>query len=480
MSLRCSAAQRRPCLFVEHLEARLVLSAVQPSAAEQLMLEELNDARANPAAYGAAVGLDLANVAPSQPLAFNPALLQAAEQHSQDMDVRAYFAHVTPDGADPGMRLTQDGFFWNSWGESIAGGSAFPQPANALSALIIDTGVMDLGHRRQLLAIDPMYQGQNQVGVGIMQNSAGPLVNYYTIDTASSPAAGPFLTGVVFNDLNGTGKYALGEGLGGVSIAVNGVPTVATWNAGGYSIALAPGSYAVTASGGGLPAPITSTVTVGAGNVRLNFAVANDTYIRKFYQTILGRAGSSAEVASWLPALQTQGPGFVAAAFEHSTEARTRLVMSWYVTYLGRQAQHGEEQPAVAALVRGETEEAALIGMLASPEFYARAVSLSRTGTADQRYVAALYSLLLHRSVTVGEADLWTPAMANAGTAVVAAGFVYSTEFRLDDVGACYATLLHRQTATSAAELAFWAASTLDLTSIRVGIEASPEFFLNG
>jgi hypothetical protein len=152
------------------------------------------------------------------------------------------------------------------------------------------------------------------------------------------------------------------------------------------------------------------------------------------------------------------------------------------VTYLGRQAQNGEEQPAVAALVHGETEEAALVGMLASPEFYARAASLSGTGTgtADQRYVAALYSLLLHRSVTVGEADLWTPALANAGTAVVAAGFVYSSEFRLDDVGAYYTTLLHRQTATSAAELAFWAASTLDLTSIRVGIEASLEFFLNG
>src|SRR5260370_31747987 len=124
-SLRCSAAQRRPCLFVEHLETRLVLSAVQPSAAEQLMLEELNDARANPAAYGAAIGLDLANVAPSQPLAFNPALIQAAEHHSQDIDLRAYFAHVTPDGADPGMRLTQDGFFWSSWARAL--------PAAALS-----------------------------------------------------------------------------------------------------------------------------------------------------------------------------------------------------------------------------------------------------------------------------------------------------------------------------------------------------------
>ena len=135
---------------------------------------------------------------------------------------------------------------------------------------------------------------------------------------------------------------------------------------------------------------------------------------------------------------------------------------------------------AIAALLRGETEEAALVSMLASPEFYARAASLSGAGTADQRYVAALYSLLLHRTVTIDEANLWAPALANAGTAAVAAGFVYSSEFRLDDVGADYATLLHRQTPPSAAELAFWAVGPLDLTSIRVGIEASLEYFLNG
>ena len=69
----------------------------------ELMLEELNDARANPAAYGAAIGLDLSNVAPSQPLAFNSGLIQAAEQHAQDMSVRAYFGHVSPDGQALGI-----------------------------------------------------------------------------------------------------------------------------------------------------------------------------------------------------------------------------------------------------------------------------------------------------------------------------------------------------------------------------------------
>ena len=34
---------------------------------------------------------------------------------------------------------------------------------------------------------------------------------------------------------------------------------------------LAPGTYTVTASGGGLPDPITRTVVLGNDNVRLNF-----------------------------------------------------------------------------------------------------------------------------------------------------------------------------------------------------------------
>src|SRR5438132_4495761 len=280
MSFRPAVARRRPSLFVETLETRQLLTVLQPTPVEQLMLEELNDARANPAAYGAAIGLDLSNIAPSQPLAFNSGLIQAAEQHAQDMSVRAYFGHVSPDGQDPGARITQAGFYWSSWGESIAGGTAFPQPADALSGLIIDSGVMDLGHRRQLLAIDPMYQTQDQVGIGIVQNGSGPLTNYYTIDTAGSPGGGPLLAGVVFSDFNGSGKYALGEGLEGVIISVNGVPAATTWNAGGYTLALAPGRYTITASGGNLPSPITDIVSIGSSNVRLNFPVSNDTYVR--------------------------------------------------------------------------------------------------------------------------------------------------------------------------------------------------------
>src|SRR5262249_45005973 len=290
-----------------------------------------------------------------------------------------------PEGVGPGTRMTQAGFFWNSWGESIAGGSAYPTPADALSALISDSGVLDLGHRRQLLAIDPTFRMQNQVGIGILQNGTGPLTNYYTIDTASSPNVSSSLSGVVFNDTNGNGKYDIAEGLSGVTISVNAAALAATWDSGGYSIPVNPGTYTVTASGPGLPAPITRVVSVGGSNVRVNFTPASAVYIRDFYETILGRQASDAEVNAWLPALQNLGPAGVASAFEHSTEARMRLVQSWYVTYLGRQPANGETQGWVNALVQGLPEESALAGILSSPEFRNRSSALGAFGISDQR-----------------------------------------------------------------------------------------------
>src|SRR5262249_12012750 len=109
MNLTRNASLRfRPRL--EELEIREVLSGFQPTAAEQLFLEQLNDARANPAAYGASIGLDLSGVAPSQPLAFNTNLIQAAHLDAQDMNDRAFFGHTNPSGQDAGARLSAADF----------------------------------------------------------------------------------------------------------------------------------------------------------------------------------------------------------------------------------------------------------------------------------------------------------------------------------------------------------------------------------
>ena len=92
---------RKSCPALEDLEHRTLLSGYSPTAIEELYLEELNDARFNPAAYGVSLGLDLSSVAPSQPLAMNTLLVESARLHSQDMIAQDYFSHYYAPGGWP-------------------------------------------------------------------------------------------------------------------------------------------------------------------------------------------------------------------------------------------------------------------------------------------------------------------------------------------------------------------------------------------
>ncbi len=118
-----------------------------------------------------------------------------------------------------------------------------------------------------LLDIGGLDQTMRQVGIGIAsQDTNGGVFNYRqtdtTIDLAATSNTQPYLTGVVFHDAAGNGEYQPGEGLAGVTITVAGVGSTTTMDAGGYAIPLAPGTYTITASGGGLAAPIARTVVV--------------------------------------------------------------------------------------------------------------------------------------------------------------------------------------------------------------------------
>jgi serralysin len=273
----------------ESLETRALLSGYSPTDIEQLYLEELDDARFNPAAYGVSLGLDLSTVAPSQPLAMSPLLVEAARLHSQDMIAQNYFSHTTPQGVGPEQRIQAAGFNPTGYAESIeyntnetASDTPFPadyagrDTVSSLSNLIVDQGVPDLGHRVMLLDIGGQFHADRQVGIGIasQDTTSSGFINRQTdttIDLAGTSDSDPFLTGVVFDDTVGNGEYQPGEGLGGVTISVSNVGTTTTLDAGGYSLQVPAGIYTVTASGGGLPSPITRTVVVQNDNMRLNF-----------------------------------------------------------------------------------------------------------------------------------------------------------------------------------------------------------------
>jgi hypothetical protein len=168
----------------------------------------------------------------------------------------------------------------------------------------------------------------------------------------------------------------------------------------------------------------------------------------------------------------------VAAAIDHSAEARDVLVKSWYVSFLGRPAQGGEEQGFVNQLLQGQTDEQVLSLILASTEFDNRAQTLSSTGTADQRFVQALYQLLLNRTGAASEVAGWINALPALGRQGVALSFLDSAEFRTDQFEGHYNALLHR--IDDPTGLSGWVASGLDIETVRVAFESSNEFFANG
>jgi uncharacterized protein YkwD len=159
--------------------------APAPPPAAAAFLAALNAARADPAAYGRAVGVDLSAAAPSRPLAWSGLLAASAQAHSADMAARNYFAHAGSDGSNPGQRMARAGYQFSTWGESIAAGIA--DPAEALAQLVVDRGVPDLGHRHMLLAIGSPYNLLTEVGIALA--AGGSYGSYWTVD-AAAPAVG--------------------------------------------------------------------------------------------------------------------------------------------------------------------------------------------------------------------------------------------------------------------------------------------------
>jgi uncharacterized protein YkwD len=86
-------------------------------------------------------------------------LANAARAHSQDMATRDYFDHNTPEGVDPGKRITNAGYNWQAWGENIAMGQ--PDPASVMQAWMNSPG-----HRANILNCN-----FKNIGVGLAYNT---------------------------------------------------------------------------------------------------------------------------------------------------------------------------------------------------------------------------------------------------------------------------------------------------------------------
>lgn len=291
----------RHSLRFDNLETRELLSGVStgPTPQEQYMLELVNQARMNPQAAAQQFTSNLspdvqatlkyynvnlnatmqaiANSPAKPPLAWNANLASAAQAHSNDMATNQYQSHTGSDGSSPDQRMQNAGYT----SASSTGENAFAYATSvdeAMQAFLLDWGVSDAGHRRNILQANVSTQNAFQsVGIGIASTPSGSKVGpmVVTQDFGSQPNILSQVVGVVYADNQHSGMYAIGEGQGGVQIdatnlATGQTTTTQTWAAGGYQIPLAPGNYQITASQNGTVIQSVS-VTIGSNNVEQDF-----------------------------------------------------------------------------------------------------------------------------------------------------------------------------------------------------------------
>ncbi len=247
-----------------------------PSIAEQIHLEAINRARANPSAEATLFGMSdvtegtngkLTN-SPQAPLVFNAKLLQSSRGHSLDMATRGYFEHTSPEGTTPFTRMTGAGYNYSFAGENIAlfGGLGSDAVANSLQLykmLFVDDGVSGRGHRINLLSAN-----FKEIGIGVVADSSN--VFYVTQDLASNlDDSRAIVLGVVYDDKNKDGAYSAGEGLSGVTITLSTGEKTTTATAGGYGLPLNNGSYQLTFSHPTY-GTVTKTLQLSSKNVKID------------------------------------------------------------------------------------------------------------------------------------------------------------------------------------------------------------------
>ncbi len=234
-----------------------------PTAEEQVHLELINRARANPTAEAKIYGLssvtegvdskDLSKMSTSamQPLTFNSRLNKAARLHSQDMATNEYFEHISLNGDNPFKRIKAQSYSYKRAGENIAYRSSTGKLDKAETSikmhgdLFIDARVAGRGHRVTILT--PDYK---EIGIGMASGVRKQVYNtYYITDdfAASSSSACHFITGVVYDDANKDNFYTVGEGIKDVRISIeNSSSSGKTASSGGYGIPVEDGTYKVT------------------------------------------------------------------------------------------------------------------------------------------------------------------------------------------------------------------------------------------
>jgi len=230
----------------------------------------------------------------AQPLSFNAALLTAAQLHTQDMFDNQFQGHVSssnppspfPANANLGQRLDAVGYSGAagenvySFADSVAHGHAgfdvdwgdTSNPSSpAYNPAFAGQGMQNpAGHRINL------HNGDfSEVGIGVINGTNGSVGPQLVTQDFGNPGVVRYVTGAVYEDLNGNNFYDIGEGRGGVRIDVDGAAYYAiSADSGGYSVPVSEdGDYAVTFSGGGIATYLTNASVLNGQNVKVDYLV---------------------------------------------------------------------------------------------------------------------------------------------------------------------------------------------------------------
>lgn len=282
----------------------------EPTAEEQYMLELVNRARADAWAEADRLrytddadvvsaysyfNVDLAEMERQfkedlqrsvQPLAMNARLLEAARLHSLDMYNNVFQGHesssnsISPNrpGDTPLIRIARQGYSAQYYAENIFSYSRSVFYGHAGFNVDWGQGAYGMqnppGHRETIHNADYYEAG---IGIVTGQNSngeasVGPML--VTQDFATESGGTPFITGVVYGDINSNAFYDIGEGIGSATVTVAGVSYYAvTPESGGYAIPVPDnGEYTVFFSGANIAYNTTTTVT-NSENKKLDYVL---------------------------------------------------------------------------------------------------------------------------------------------------------------------------------------------------------------
>ena len=255
--------QRRFRPSIDRLEGRVAPGSIQPTVLEQVFLERINDYRATLQGVNA------------RPFALLPSLDAFAIKASQTRNVNAFKNSLDR------VHIPWDRRYSFTSGESSFGAARpiGPDPASITAAAerIAFSATNGPSFGPWPLVGQPrnaLYRQHRVAGISIVTNGGEATLRDISVAYRGNT---PLVTGVVYRDANGNGKYDAGEGIQGVTLSAGKFGATAAWDTGGYTLPVnvkRASTITVVASGGGLAAPTSETVTVRPSiNSRLNFVL---------------------------------------------------------------------------------------------------------------------------------------------------------------------------------------------------------------